>query len=332
VSALPRELQLVDLATVRDVLAQRAARRDEDADAHDNRIKIIVFANGKGGVGKSSMSSAFAVAAARQGLRVLLIELDPQGNNAEDLGFVGSDMADDGRAQAAAILGGTAIKPSGMPRRNLFVVPGGEALEDVTEELYCQRRIARTTGDDTWLSMYAAALEQVYDDYDLIIMDVAPGSLVLQLQALVAADVVIVPSKSDPSSRKGLRVIARRFGEAVKYNDALTLLGVVLFATGSSATRVKAVIREHLEGDLRGAAPIFETDIRHVEAVAVQARLRGLVPQELAKDKDLDSSLRKSATDLARDYQALTSEILQAINELRTELNEADDELAEVEA
>jgi hypothetical protein len=74
-----------------------------------------------------------------------------------------------------------------------------------------------------------------------------------------------------------------------------------------------------------------------VEAVAVQARLRGMVPQELAKDKDLDASLRKSANDLARDYQALTSEILQAINELRNELNEAEeteanDELAEVGA
>jgi cellulose biosynthesis protein BcsQ len=330
-------LQLVDLSVVREGRAQRVARRDEDAKTHDNQIKIIVFANGKGGVGKSSMSSAFAVAAARQGLRVLLIELDPQGNNAEDLGFIGTDIADDGRAQASAILNGAPMAPSGSPRRNLFVVPGGDALEDVTEELYCQRRLARTTGDLTWLSMYASSLEQVYDDYDLIIMDVAPGSLVLQLQALVAADVVIVPSKSDPSSRKGLRVIARRFSEAVQQNEALTLLGVVLFATGSSATRVKAVIREHLMGDLRGAAPVFETDIRHVEAAAVQARLRGMVPQELAKDKDLDPSLRKSTTDLARDYQALTSEILQAINELRNELNEASDgeehdELAEVGA
>ncbi|MFG1857539.1 ParA family protein [Actinomadura geliboluensis] len=314
-------MQLVDLNPTREVLAAREQRRLQEAAAGAARVKVIAFANGKGGVGKSSTAAAFAAAAAAQNVRVCLMELDPQGNNAEDLGFNGTAIADHGRGQAQAVLSGAGLSPSGEPRRNLFVVPGGEALEEVTEELYCQRRLARSTGEPTWLGMYAAAIEQVYDDYDLIIMDVAPGSMVLQLQALVAADVVIVPSKSDPSSRKGLKVIARRFMDARPFNESLTLLGVVLFATGSSATRVKSVIRAHLERDLDGAAPVFDTDIRHVEAVAVQARLRGLVPQELAKAKDLDPSLRKSASDLARDYQALTSEVLQRIAGLINQLN-----------
>ncbi|GAA2627318.1 AAA family ATPase [Actinomadura fulvescens] len=326
VATLPLELKLVDLSAVQTALQARATRRYEDDREHDNRIKIVAFANGKGGVGKSSTSAAFAVAAARQGARVLLVELDPQGNNAEDLGFVRSDIADDGRAQAAAILNSRPLTPTGSPRKNLFVVPGGDALEEITEELYCQRRLASQTGDTTWLGMYAASLEQVYDDYDLIILDVAPGILVLQLQALVAADVVIVPSKSDPSSRKGLRLITRRFGEALQYNDSLVMLGVVLFAAGSSATRVKKGIRDDLKRDLAGTeVPVFETDIRHVEAVAVEARRRGLVPQELLKEKDLDASLRKSAQDLARDYGALTGEVLQAINQLRESLNEAEE-------
>ncbi|MEU8310161.1 ParA family protein [Actinomadura sp. NPDC048955] len=315
------QLQIVSLDRIRAVLAAREERRSREAAEGAARVKVIALANGKGGVGKSSTAAAFAAAAAAQNVRVCLMELDPQGNNAEDLGFNGTAIADDGRGQATAVLSGTGLQPSGEPRRNLHVVPGGEALEEVTEELYCQRRLAAATGDPAWLGMYAAAIEQVYDDYDLIILDVAPGSLVLQLQALIAADAVIVPSKSDPSSRKGLKVIARRFMDARPFNEGLTLLGVVLFATGSSATRVKSVIRAHLEKDLDGAAPVFDTDIRHVEAVAVQARLRGLVPQELAKEKELDSGLRKSAVDLAKDYQALTTEILQRIASLVNELN-----------
>jgi cellulose biosynthesis protein BcsQ len=294
-------------------MARREQRRDEDLAASEATVKILAFMNGKGGVGKSSAASAFAAEAASQGVRVLHMELDPQGNNAEDLGYSNSEINDNGHAQAEAILTGKPFTPTGQPRRNLFVVPGGEHLEEVIQELYCQRRLGDAAEDDSWVGLYAAGLEQVYDDYDLFVLDVAPGCMPLQLQALVAADGVIVPSKSDPSSRKGLRVVARRFGEAGEYNDMLALLGVVLFGAGTQATRVKAEIRKYLEADLRGRAPVFNTPIRHVEAVAVQARLRGLVPSELAVLEELDSAQRKSANDLATDYRSLTGEILKAI-------------------
>ncbi|WP_188197522.1 ParA family protein [Nonomuraea sp. SYSU D8015] len=319
-------LGLVSTSWARDALEQRERRKQQDAEDGDARIKVLAFANGKGGVGKSSLAAAFSAAAARAGQRVLLIELDQQGNNAEDLGFVGDkQIADDGAAQARMILEGAKLQPTGTPRRNLDVLPGGELLEDVSEELYCQRRLARHTGDHSWVGMYTAAIEQVYEDYDLIVLDVAPGSMVLQLQALVAADVVIIPSKSDPSSRKGLRLVARRFREAHEHNEDLRLLGVVLFATNTSATRVKQKIRDQLQEDLAGNAPVFSTAIRHVEAVAVQCRTLGKVPEELADEQDLDSSLQQSAAQLAKDYRALTMEILTAIHQLRLDLNAADE-------
>ncbi|MFI7643415.1 ParA family protein [Nonomuraea sp. NPDC049400] len=319
-------LALVSTSWARDGLEQREKRKQQDLENEDARIKVVAFANGKGGVGKSSMAAAFSAAAARAGLRTLLIELDQQGNNAEDLGFVANkQLADDGAAQARMILEGAKLQPTGTPRKNLDVLPGGELLEDVSEELYCQRRLARHTGDHSWLGMYAAAIEQVYEDYDLIVLDVAPGSKVLQLQALVAADVVIIPSKSDPSSRKGLRLVARRFREAHAHNQDLTLLGVVLFATNSSATRVKQGIRDQLQEDLADNAPVFKTAIRHVEAVAVKCRTLGKVPEELAAELDLDPSLQKSAAQLAQDYRSLTMEILTAIHELREQLNAADE-------
>ncbi|MFE9437093.1 ParA family protein [Streptomyces sp. NPDC006640] len=310
-------MELVDLTEAKRSLV----RRYQNIDTGKHDAKVLAIVNGKGGVGKSSVSAAFSVALAKLGHQVLLAELDEQGNNCEDLGISNSALNDRGAAQAAAILGGKPLTPTGEARPNLHVVPGGDELEEVVEELYCQRRAAKSAVDPddktAWTLLYAAAIDDVRDQYDLIILDVAPGSEVLQLSALTAADYVLIPSKSDPSSRKGLRAVAKRFGAAAEVNDVLQLLGVVLFATNSSATKVQAGIREHLEEDLNGAAPLFQQTIRHVEAAAVEARLRGRVPQELRNSKELPPPLQKSMSALATDYQSLTMEILQEMTARR---------------
>jgi cellulose biosynthesis protein BcsQ len=280
------------------------------------RRKVLVIANGKGGVGKSSLAAALAAVLAMVGKRVLLIEMDPQGNNAEDLGFIGSPLYDSGASQARALLEGTGLKPTGEARPGLWVVPGGEALEDIIEELYCQRRAAGQADDDSWLYMYAAAISQVADDYDLIVLDVAPGSLVLQLQAMVAGDMVVVPCRSDASSRKGLRTVARRFRDASPHNPSLRLIGIVLFGVTTMAVRVKKEMRELLEEDVHGAAPVFQTAIRYVERAAVECRKAGLVPHELARDDTIDRSLARSLTGLAKDYRSLGMELMTQIAQL----------------
>ncbi|MFI6645699.1 ParA family protein [Streptomyces sp. NPDC050504] len=309
-STLP--LDLVDLTEVKKALRRRAQRMAEGL----HEAKVIVVSNGKGGVGKSSLSATLCAAWSSAGLRTLLIEMDEQGNNGEDLGFNASALSDNGEAQAAAILDGKPLTPTGQARPNLYVVPGGEVLEEIVEELYCQRRLAARSGDPAdqlaWMGMYAAALDAVRDQYDVIVLDVAPGSEPLQLQALTAGDLVLIPSKSDPSSRKGLRTVARRFGLARGLNPGLRLLGVVVFASNVSATKVQSNIKDQLTRDLQGAAPVFEQTIRHVESAAVACRTAGKTPQELRSSKDIDTSLRRSVRALAGDYQSLAIEIMQA--------------------
>ncbi|WP_433717254.1 ParA family protein (plasmid) [Nocardia sp. CA-084685] len=330
-SYIQATFSLVDLSAVKAAFRSRIKAILENTLAR----KVIVLINGKGGVGKSSVAVALAFALSAIGYRVLLIEMDEQGNNCEDLGITGTSLDDKGEAQANAILDGTPLLPTGEARPNLFVVPGGDVLESIVEELYVQRRYASYQGSDNddetdvtedqvaWMSMYAAAIDAVRDDYDAIILDVAPGSEVLQLQALVAGDMVVIPSKSDPSSRKGLRLVANRFGRARNINAALRLLGVVLFATNTSATKVHERIRETLEADLRGAAPVFNQSIRHVEAAAVACRVQGKLPQEMKELTDVDPSVRKSVASLAGDYQSLGMEILQAWTALNNEVDVA---------
>jgi chromosome partitioning protein len=312
-------LELADLSEVKTALRRRKTLTDEGV----LERKVIVIVNGKGGVGKSSLSAALAVALAKVGKKVGLIEMDEQGNNNEDLGTTGTNLDDDGESQAAAILDSKPLTPTGQARPNLYVFPGGDHLEDVVEELYVQRRYASYHDDpedqQAWMGMYAAAIDRIRDDYDVIILDVAPGSEVLQSEALVAGDMVLIPSKSDPSSRKGLRVVARRFGQARALNSTLKLLGVVLFATNSSATKVQKNIKDNLEKDLKGNAPVFEQAIRHVEAAAVACRTAGKVPQEMRSLKDVDPGTAKSIKALAGDYQSLAMEVMEAWISLDTD-------------
>ncbi|GAA0439081.1 ParA family protein [Streptomyces luteireticuli] len=297
-------------------------RRCVAAESTDYARKVIADINGKGGVGKSSLAAAMAAALAAVGKVVLLVELDPQGNNAEDLGFLDTPLNDNGQAQVDAILNGKPLVPTGEVRPNLFVVPGGPLVEQVVEELYVQRRLCSGASDplvqDAWMGVYAAALEPLRDEFDLILFDIAPGYETLQLAGLAAADMALIPAKSDPSSRKGLRAVASRFMLARRHNPVLMLLGVVLFGVNASATKVEQKIREHLGQDLGGIAPVFSQAIRHVEAAAVACRARGKVPAELRDaepDPELSPAVLKSIKALAQDYEALTYQVLKAIVE-----------------
>lgn len=287
---------------------------------HQWQPKVFVVVNGKGGVGKSSVAAALAAAFAAIGKTVILMEMDEQGNNLEDLGKTGTSLDDGGRAQADAVLNGTLLIPTGEARPGLYIVPGGPALDEVVEELYVQRRIAAEMDEDTcdpdektaWMGMYAHAIDPLREQADIIVLDVAPGSSVLQLQALVAGDMVVVPSKSDPSSRKGLRIVATRFAQARVLNVWLKLLGVIRFSTNSSAGKVQKKIKAELEHDLGGVAPVFDTPIRHVEAAAVACRDKGLLPGELLRSDGVDHKLTPSLTGLNRDYNSLAHEVLAA--------------------
>ncbi|MEI6623991.1 MAG: DUF6350 family protein, partial [Actinomycetes bacterium] len=107
----------------------------------------IAVMNGKGGVGKTSVVANLSALFAASGQRVLAVDLDPQGNLAEDLGH--SD--DDGKELAAAISTRRAPRPVKGVRENLDVLPGGYELEELNSQLIIEKY---TTGvaTETWLA------------------------------------------------------------------------------------------------------------------------------------------------------------------------------------
>lgn len=296
--------------------------------------RVVAIANGKGGVGKTSIATTLAGLSARAGHRILLIDLDPQGNAGEDLGYTGSGLGDDGSALVSALASGGPIQLS-LPgvRDGMDVIAGGEALDDLAGVLLSRHRRGAPVAN-----VLAEPLARFLDeqDYDLVVIDCPPGEPNLQLLALGAARWLVIPTRGDAASLKGMSRIAQRLVEAREHNPDLELLGVVLFDIPIAATRVKREISDQITAALGGVAPLFDSSIRHSVA-ATQARGRGLLVHEHAADLEGGEpfwrALREgrkpasagSAPALAGDYANLAHEILTRITAL--EMQAADVEV-----
>jgi chromosome partitioning protein len=290
----------------------------------DALSRVITIANGKGGVGKTSLATTLAGMAAEAGYRILIIDLDPQGNVGEDLGYTGAGRGDDGSGLVGSLAAGLPLAVTvEAVRPGIDVISGGERLDDLAGLLLSRHRGGHAVAD-----VLAEPLSRLLEanEYDLVIIDSPPGEPNLQLLALGAARWLIIPTRGDASSLKGMVRIVQRLVEARQHNPNLELLGVVLFGIASSATRVKREISAQITDALGGAAPLFVSTIRHSVA-ATDARGAGLLIHEQASRLEGEpfwKALKEgrkpmspgAAPALASDYASLSHEILVRISEL----------------
>ena len=269
--------------------------------------RVVAIANGKGGVGKTSITANLAGTAAAGGWRVLAVDLDPQGNLARDLGYHAD--SDQGEALAAAVEHQTAVVPMAGVRERLDVVAGGHATEDLELRL-------RASGPD----QLARAITSATDPYDLVLLDCPPATGILLDAALHAARWLLIPTRGDAASLDGLARVARRFATVRdEANPDLELLGVILFNFGIKDTATVAAARAQIAADLAGAAPVLTSFIRNSRKAPDDMRELGLIACEYEETAAtaprwfIDRTARRysrSAGGLAEDYQALTDEIL----------------------
>ena len=280
--------------------------------------RVLAVINRKGGVGKTSIAANVGGIVAASGKRVLILDLDSQGNLGEDLGYIDTDVDDHGRMLRDAITEGDPLRPVEI-RPNLDVVPGGTAVATAASYL-----LTSGAANPDAATRLAKAIADVADDYQLILLDCPPGENAIQLQALRTARWLMIPTQPDTASLQGLAHVAHLIRGVRPDNPTLELLGVVLFPVPVNATAIKAQARATLQTIVGEAAPVFNSVIRQAQAAAVQARTRGQLVFELARDaeaqdpfefkKALDSSTGKrlagSASPLAGDYVELTMELL----------------------
>lgn len=168
-------------------------------DGRDNRARVITFANQKGGVAKSTTAEAFAASLTARGYAVLIVDMDAQPGNLSL--HVGANKDLPGTQELLEHRHSTRERTLRciQPTHSFGdVVCANDELDDV------DRRLSSRVGRELVLSR---ALAPVLDKYDFVVVDTPPALQVRTLNAIAAADDVIVPCMADPSSVAGMEAV-----------------------------------------------------------------------------------------------------------------------------
>jgi chromosome partitioning protein len=181
--------------------------------------KIVGIVNQKGGVGKTTTAINLAASLALEGLRVLLVDCDPQANATSGLGFA----RDDNRHSVYEVLVGHApaeqvLLPTEID--NLSLLPGSKNLTGATIEL--------VNSDDRALRL-RSALAEIRDRYDIVLLDCPPALDLLTLNVLAAANSLIVTMQAEYFALEGIsELISTLERVRAAFNPDVIIEGVLL--------------------------------------------------------------------------------------------------------
>src|SRR5919202_596485 len=209
----------------------------------------IAVANQKGGVGKTTTTANLGASLAIRGRRVLLVDMDPQGNLTAAFG----QTAHEGPTVAEALLDRKVRLPIAAVQE-----PGGALLDLVPASLAlasAEAALMNKLGRELRLR---DQLSTVRDRYEFVLIDTPPSLGLLTINALVAADRVVIPTEARFLSLQGLQMLQESIEEILYLNPRLEVLGIVLSKFDRRLKEERTVSNYLRE---RWGAMVFDTEV-----------------------------------------------------------------------
>ena len=258
-------------------------------------MPIISIANQKGGVGKTATAINLSSALAEMGRRVLLIDLDPQGNATTSLGFNRREVF---ISIYEVLLEGMSCSSAIFPTivDNLFIIPANENMPGVEVEL---------TNLPGRTHRLKRALDEVKYLYDYIFIDCPPSLGILTLNGLTASDSLLVTMQAEFLALEGLTQLLKTVDIVrEQLNPGLEITGV-LFTMYDSRTRLTREVEDEVRRFFEGGTKVFNTVIPRTVRMAE------------APSHGLPITMYAPSSNGAEAYRELASEVMDA-TETRT--------------
>jgi chromosome partitioning protein len=218
--------------------------------------KVIAIANQKGGVGKTSTTVNLGAGLVRRGYDVLLIDLDSQANLTMALGYQNPDDMD----YTISNVLHKAVKEDDIdPTEGILTTAEGIDLMPANVQLSgLEISLINEYGREVVLKQY---VDEVRLNYDYILIDCAPSLSVLTVNALVAADSVLIPTQPQYFSMAGIQMFYDTFSKIrKKMNPSLSIEGVLVTMMDNRPNFTKELVSQ-LRNAYGDVFRVFETEI-----------------------------------------------------------------------
>lgn len=257
------------------------------------KTNVIAICNQKGGVGKTATAVSMGIALTEKGKKVLLVDFDPQGDATYSLGWQNYDKLENTIASLMKkIIKDEKIKEGEAilsHKEGVDLIPANESLADMEVAL------VNVMSRELVLKDY---LDEVKNKYDYVLLDCPPSLGMLTVNALVAADSVLIPVQANPLPAKDMTQLLKTINKVKRgLNPRLKIDGIVITLVDVRTNLAKDVTMQ-LKENYGSAIKIYENQIPlAVKAAEVTARGKSIFAYD------------ENGT-VAKAYKALAKEVI----------------------